>query len=1458
MIRIESYATDKDNAKVLNNNGNTGFAGSTNTTNIQTGVNGVNIWGQYHDHTKDIDGDMSNVGNISATGNITTTGNVNATNITASGNATSNQVITGNINSNGDISTHNITTSGGIYSSGRIYSESYVQADSGLYTDGNVICEDLEASSGNIGTLLSGNITCENLLVTNAAHFFKLIIDEIKSTQGQIIVTPSNAKIDIVEQPQSNRYDLFFRADDNEANPQKISNMFEADDQILCQTFNTATGTNYNVSNKFYWAKCIYVSHAPVDKMLNGKLLSFHKITLDWTDKSTNTNGIPEVGDEIVTLGNRTDTNRQAAITIGAYDNAYLDPSIHAPFICQYNGINDYYLSTHRGNTISNGYNYFKGEFYTTTGDDIEDLINNVSVGTTAYVHTAYANSADGQTNFSKTYFNNALYIGFCSNHTQSDSNLIYSDYTWCRLRGDNGQSASNYDLQSDSLTIHVKEDNTSTDSDFTVRGYEFTGSGKVEVDNTCLLTYIYENSNNNSTSTRTLPITISPVQEDQAFTNGLKTIRFQMKDENNVNIVAQLDIPIVRDGATGEDLEEYKLVPITEQVPIDKNGVVGVFLTYNIMHIVGGRYELVNSSNALNVYFKPHFTTSTQTYTALSTGTTTPTYSNASYQTAYNTRANKLLYLDIVLANYNPDLNIPSTPLKVYDKRVVYASMLPSASFEITDEIKAVVTGHTNQINGITNSISTIEQAFNAISLTVESHTTLIDGLDGRVTTNETDIANLTIQADSIQSTVQNLKAGAKNLFNFTYCRWQNAVPFIKAYGIEGKGTRTRIYNLGFDNIGGDFSVSCWMRMKTTNCYVNVNICDVNDRDHNSVSVTTTWKQYTFHYSNISRYMGEPNDTWNGFIDFESADISNSNRLYVKELMITRGNVPSDFYPSDKDYDNINTDNIIDFTYDPKILPNGEKYKGFDVYSPTEYPTQGNYDFIYSNQHTLKTNTPYTLSFYAKADYPLKIESYLYANGGCVDGTCGIINNIDNTGTVSVSNYSDGLTTCHIGTDWKLYTIYWFNQNSGQRNILVYRDNPDNHDDIDHDPNIKICGIQFKEGYYNKDLLNSQSLIRQTADEIELKVNNTGININDGSITLNAENTTIIGNLTLKDNNQGLVIIDQYNNPKITIQNESLGNLDDFDFGSDKRFTATNTQSVSTQTYNINFAAISLGNYTAGQKLNIHDIAVTTGNREHYFATYDDMQSVTYSYTIKCSSTTVATITGTATMQDYQWKLSDYNNNSVANSGTYTIEIHLTCNLRTTELFGEFSNRVYLYARRTQTNINKIANDGALFSYNNERYSWFGNDQTMLRNGATALRLKDGKIQVNERWIENPTWNTHFMDFSSALPYRVVNAITYTATLDDGLIVFSMVMDESADATRTLSLPNPNSCGGKVYYVKNIEGNRTTVTVQGQTTSNRYFIGSSTNDTSNTISITNKSTMLISTGAYWLVFNCG
>lgn len=63
--------------------------------------------------------------------------------------------------------------------------------------------------------------------------------------------------------------------------------------------------------------------------------------------------------------------------------------------------------------------------------------------GKTTYVHFAYANSADGKTNFNTNYFAGALYVGTLTDNNQNDS-TNYAAYTWSRLKGEDGVIESN------------------------------------------------------------------------------------------------------------------------------------------------------------------------------------------------------------------------------------------------------------------------------------------------------------------------------------------------------------------------------------------------------------------------------------------------------------------------------------------------------------------------------------------------------------------------------------------------------------------------------------------------------------------------------------------------------------------------------------------------------------------------------------------------------------------------------------------------------------------------------------------------------------------------------------------------------------------------------------------------------------------------------------------------------
>lgn len=259
----------------------------------------------------------------------------------------------------------------------------------------------IQALSGYIQTLLADNITTDYLTVTKAAHFFKLIIDEIKATQGQVIITPANAKLDKVDEIEGG-WRCYFRSKD--AHGQEISNSFEVDDQVVCQTFNAAVGTSYNVSNKYYWRKV--TATGSTSTTISGETVDAHYFDLSDTDCDLSSM-TPSVGDECVMLGNRTDTTRQAAIVISAYNSEFLDKGLKAPSIVQYAGVNDYNLSNHRLNVISNGLNEFKGSYNNNSGKNIETIISET------------ATTLDGKI---------TTLSGTVSSHTQSISSLVQTD----------------------------------------------------------------------------------------------------------------------------------------------------------------------------------------------------------------------------------------------------------------------------------------------------------------------------------------------------------------------------------------------------------------------------------------------------------------------------------------------------------------------------------------------------------------------------------------------------------------------------------------------------------------------------------------------------------------------------------------------------------------------------------------------------------------------------------------------------------------------------------------------------------------------------------------------------------------------------------------------------------------------------------------------------------------------
>jgi len=230
----------------------------------------------------------------------------------------------------------------------------------------------------------SGEILTKDLTVTGSAHFFQLVIDNIKSIGGAYISSPADgfeiAKVEPVEGIDPNaapaRYRLYWRATDGR---RARANMWEVGDQALSMDFNDAQKgvVMQNVSNSYWWSCVLAVSDAPVTTTIDGVEHSCHYIEVsnegsvqnDVYTPAVNTQGWdmfnktkgapmwtgalkPAVGDSVAMLGHRftsaanQDRRRQSAV----YESSYvsLDVGLTAPLKAYYIGIDDFNLSNHR------------------------------------------------------------------------------------------------------------------------------------------------------------------------------------------------------------------------------------------------------------------------------------------------------------------------------------------------------------------------------------------------------------------------------------------------------------------------------------------------------------------------------------------------------------------------------------------------------------------------------------------------------------------------------------------------------------------------------------------------------------------------------------------------------------------------------------------------------------------------------------------------------------------------------------------------------------------------------------------------------------------------------------------------------------------------------------------------------------------------------------------------------
>lgn len=173
----------------------------------------------------------------------------------------------------------------------------------------------------------------DRLLVRKAAEFVRLVIRELQSVGGEIVLSPAAMKISNVVYFEKGtvlpeydgsplRYNVYRCYFSQKKGDEEIENQFVIGDLVRCQTFNVKEGVSENVKNRYYWRKVYKVGKDFID------------VLADFCDTGSD---IPQAGDELVQMGNTTDTARQSVVVLSAY-------GADAPSLKMYEGVDSYSL----------------------------------------------------------------------------------------------------------------------------------------------------------------------------------------------------------------------------------------------------------------------------------------------------------------------------------------------------------------------------------------------------------------------------------------------------------------------------------------------------------------------------------------------------------------------------------------------------------------------------------------------------------------------------------------------------------------------------------------------------------------------------------------------------------------------------------------------------------------------------------------------------------------------------------------------------------------------------------------------------------------------------------------------------------------------------------------------------------------------------------------------------------
>lgn len=374
----------------------------------------------------------------------------------------------------------------------------------------------------------------------------------------------------------------------------------------------------------------------------------------------------------------------------------------------------------------------------------------------------------------------------------------------------------------------------------------------------------------------------------------------------------------------------------------------------------------------------------------------------------------------------------------------------------------------------------------------------------------------------------------------------------------------------------------------------------------------------------------------------------------------------------------------------------------------------------------------------------------------------------------------------------------------------------------------------------YSNQNIDHHSLIQQTDSSISLKVvtevetqglvnetqlKETGIDITNGQITLNADKTQIVGNLELKDSEQGLKVINN-NMERISIANESISGMDNYEFSTyfEDTLSGANVPLNSSLVWDVN-----IGHYNATEKLELQSVFIVFNLDNDSPNNPTKNAGLTYSISLKQGNNSITGTTGSISESAAYYDLPSWTVNSIPSDGDYTLHITVTPSFTSTQgaSYIDFG-KCHVVIKRNNEGCIRIGNNGAMFATDQYNYNYMGEDLTHFRKGWQRLEISENGITRNnvqylaDGSINYGLSNYGMGDVSSTVPVRIVTGSTYTPTPTDCVIVFS---PSNSSTQCKIVLPNALADAfpvGKMLIVRNIRGGNTVM--DGDTNGQRIY----------------------------------